>query len=515
MGWQDAPLAKTSRGWKDAPLADAPKPRDTSAVRGLALGAVKPLDNLVSAARAAAPGLVGALDDAGAAIGLPRSDAAVRANDAARANNTRTGFQTAGNVIGTAPTMALPGGALVQGAAGGALLSDAQDGFGLVKDATVGAVGGKVADVALGAAAKAAAPKVNDYVRLLTKEGVKMTPGQIVGGTFKRIEDAATSIPFVGDAIKGAQRRSIETFNRAAINRSLAPIGQKLDEAIGVGNEAIAAAGDKLSAAYRSILPSLKSKIDPTFVTRVQAVQAGASLPAPQAARFNEVLQNDVARAFDPKTGVASGRALKVLDEKLGDMAAGYRASPDPDLRALGVAVSDLRQQVLGLVRRNNPASAAELRKINTGWANLVRVERAAAQSADGVFSPNQFNTAVRVADRSGRKRAVARGEALGQDLARAGAKTLPSSVADSGTAGRLVTAGAAGYGLSAGVSPYVLAPAAAAAAAYSRPVAGAIQNVLTRTPGPQSQYVAGLINRSRAPISVAVPALLARPSGD
>ena len=63
------------------------------------------------------------------------------------------------------------------------------------------------------------------------------------------------------------------------------------------------------------------------------------------------------------------------------------------------------------------------------------------------MFTPAQLAEGVRQMDKSVRKGAVARGNALMQDLSDAGVNVLPSKVPDSGTAGRLLTGGIIGGG--------------------------------------------------------------------
>ncbi|MEN9932960.1 MAG: hypothetical protein RIS17_1533, partial [Pseudomonadota bacterium] len=81
---------------------------------------------------------------------------------------------TAGKVVGgiaaSLPTLALPGGAIVQGGASGALLSNARDFAGLAGDVATGMIGGKVGDVvgkrviapAAGAIGRAIPPSVKN-----------------------------------------------------------------------------------------------------------------------------------------------------------------------------------------------------------------------------------------------------------------------------------------------------------------------------------------------------------------
>jgi len=102
-------------------------PKDDSKLNGLMLGALKPIDNAARALAGALPeGVTSAIDTAGAAMGMPSQEQAYEANQAAREGNSATGMQLAGNIAGTLPTLALPGGALAQGAAGGALRSPAR-----------------------------------------------------------------------------------------------------------------------------------------------------------------------------------------------------------------------------------------------------------------------------------------------------------------------------------------------------------------------------------------------------
>lgn len=504
--WEQYQRAEPSGPWQKYKAL----PKDDSAARGFGLGATKPLDNIARAV-SSIPVIGPAIDAGNRALGLPTGEEAYQANQQARANNTRTGFQLAGNIAGTLPTAAIPGGALAQGAAGGALLSDAETAGGVVADAAIGAGVGRAVQGGVNAIRSVAAPRVNAFVQQLSQAGVQMTPGQIVGGIGKRIEDAATSIPFVGDAIKGAQRRSVETFNRAAVNRALAPLGQALPDNIPTGSEAVRFAGDVLSRGYDDVLQRLGGQADPTFTTRLGTIQARANLPAAEQAQLAEIVNREVVERIGQ--GQFTGRMLNQVRDRLDKVGAGLRANTQsPYARDLGEAVEAVREQVMALARRQNPTFADALRSLDKGWSNLVRVEKAAANAAtDGIFTPGQFTTAVRQTDRSARKRAVARGTAQGQDLANAARNVLPSSVPDSGTAGRLVTAGLGGGAVAA---PQLVVPAIAGGAgvmaAYSPAATRAFQGVMTRQAGPAGRFVDRLLQQ--APVSVAAPALLRRP---
>ncbi|MFD2502123.1 hypothetical protein ACFSTI_29265 [Rhizorhabdus histidinilytica] len=168
-----------------------------------------------------------------------------------------------GEFVGnTIPTFAIPGGALVQGAAGGALLSDRHDVAGVATDMALGAAGSYVGDRLVRGISGAVSPRLSPQVQTLIDAGVPLTPGQIVGQggivgrSAKTIEDSVANLPVVGNAIRGARARANEGLNRAATNRALGPIGEELPRTVDVGHDAVAYAGDRLRAAYNDVLPA-------------------------------------------------------------------------------------------------------------------------------------------------------------------------------------------------------------------------------------------------------------------
>jgi hypothetical protein len=112
----------------------------------------------------------------------------------------------------------------------------------------------------------------------------------------------------------------------------------------------------------------------------------------------------------------------------------------------LGDALKEVGSQLNALVTRSNPKYAAELKAINTGYANFKRVQKAAGYlgADEGVFTPAQLQSAVKAADFSKDKARFAEGNAFMQDLSGAGKSMLSNKVPDSGTAGRLWLGGGA-----------------------------------------------------------------------
>lgn len=382
----------------------------------------------------------------------------------------------------------LPGSTFAQAAGTGSFLGAtepvAEDGERL-RNASAGALGGAGALGLTKAAARVIRPNTDAAVDALVKEGVMPTPGHVLGGAAARVEDALTSVPILGDVIRLGQSRAVGQLNTAAINRSLAPIGMAVPEGV-TGREAIQFADDALSTAYNRILPKLTVRADPQFLQNVNALKQmvrTGSIGPDEAAQFERIVQNGLLGKLRGQDAL-TGQTLKQIESDLGRVASMYRRDPSADKRMLGDAVLELQSMVRDWVQRSNPQFADQLRQINMGWANLVRVKKAAASVAaeDGVFSASQLHGAVKAADRSKDKSAFAKGTALMQDLSESGRKVLGSKVPDSGTPTRLMTA-AAGGGLGAVLAPKAVVAAAAPMVAYTPLGQRIIAELLTQRP--------------------------------
>ena len=307
--------------------------------------------------------------------------------------------------------------------------------------------------------------------RKLMDEGVLMTPGQMAGGLAKRAEDAFRSVPILGSAIAAGQNRSIASFNRTAINRTLTPIGSSLPKGLDAGHEAVEWASTKLNDAYNSLLPKLRGDLgaapgtalgkagaQPTLRDELKTMQKmGASMPKPQRTQLNRIIRDEITSRFT-SDGKTTGYAVNDMQSKLGEIAKGMMASPDYDVRQLGGAVKKLQAAVRRMEARVNPEFAGEIDKIRKGWANLKVIQKAASSTGakDGIFSPSMLVSASRAVDKSKDKAMTAKGRGLMQGLANQGRNVLPPSFNDSGTAERAMWAGM-GLGGAAGGAGYFL----------------------------------------------------------
>jgi hypothetical protein len=401
-----------------------------------------------------------------------------------------------GNVAATAPlaTLAAPtvGGAALVGGAAGALQPVNEPGsaadFWLEKAKQTGtgaAVSAATAGVVKGGAKFFQGAR--DAVKNLVGSGVSPTPGQTLGGIAQTAEEKATSIPLVGDAIKRAQMRSVEQFNRAAINKALAPIGKQLDMKTPMGREAIDEAITKVSAAYDDLLPKMSLKVDPQFLDDVSNLRDLAQNLSDDAAKqFDKILRSEVLGRINPTTGLASGETLQRIKSVLGQKASSYMSSSTAAERELGSAYAELQNIVRQAITRSNPEHAASLAGNDAAYAMLLRVQKAAAAagSKEGVFSPAAMRGAVKALDKSLNKRQFARGDALMQDFAEGAESVLGPRVPDSGTAGRAM-----------------LPLSIPAAAAYFDPLAAGAAGaaMLPYTPMGQRGFANLMVNRGPA----------------
>lgn len=459
-------------------------------------------DTGVSIPKPLATGLAGAgkaFVDAGRGLGLvDAADAGQKAIEADLMKNTSAKIGNfAGNAAILAPTMLVPGANTIAGAAAVNGIANAALTEGNLKQRGAalleGAAGGAGGQLAMRGLARIVRPNTAPQVQRLLDEGISLTPGQIMGGAARRIEDGLTSVPIVGDAIKAAQRRGIEDFNQVAISRAVDPIGGQVQ---GVGRDAIASAKQQLGTAYDNLLPKMQANaLEPEFVQKLASLRGMAQgLPAKEAQQFDAILSRELDQRLAPN-GVLSGDNLKAAQAGLRDQASGFSTATDGYQRQLGGALKQADQELRDLIMRSNPTNAGELKAINEGYANFKRVQRAAAGvgAQEGVFTPSQLQSAVKAMDRSKDKARFAQGDALMQDLAESGKMRMSQTVPDSGTPFRLGTMAALATGA---INPMIPLSALAGAGVYTKAGQKAMEALLAKRPEMANQLAALLRNQ-------------------
>lgn len=379
-----------------------------------------------------------------------------------------------------------------------------------------GYAGGELGRRAFSTAGRLMSGAQDENVRYLNQAGVPMTMGQILGGGAKRTEDRIAGMPFVGDQIRARRIEGMEGFNRAAFDEGLSPIGRNTDGVIGAPG--IERAQQARSAAYDDTLSPvrLSASSDPQFQADMQsAIALGETLPEPMRSNAQWTLANRVGNALG-EAGDLTGRDFQQVLRGLRGDARSFASQPygydfgGVTRQAEGALEGMLERQAPGALEGYQAANRANM-NVST-LRDAVSAARSGTQSgATDVFTPAQLsNAANSAARRFGGAHGTTRQPFF--DLTRAGQEVLPSSVPDSGTAGRLAIPLAAGAifggggaaaadegnrgstGLSAGLAAALLASAPYSASARS----GLQRALLGQRPETVERVGDMLINRSR-----------------
>lgn len=417
------------------------------------------------------------------------------------------GSEIAASMLGAGKLKSIPqmmgyGAAYGYGASEGDLISEDR----LIDAAQSAALTGVTAKALQGVT-----PKVSEAAQALYDRGIRLTPGQMMGGATKRIEQAAASTPLTGAAVDRARNDAIEDFNRVVINDALKSIGKKVPSNV-AGREAYKQASDILSKEYEKVLAPIKLNKSVDLNKSVQSVvnKYLNELPEAQAKQLVNYVNSNVFRKFGKK-GVISGKQFKEIDYQLGVKIRSARKSLDMDQNAFGDALTEVKSALFEQVAKQNK-NAEKIRAVDLAFKRMLPVEEAVSRvGKDGtVFTPADLLSGVKKTSTKnrGRSREFARGEAEMQRLAEQGKEVL-GQLSDSGTARMLMNnplfllGGAGEYMLGGGVPIGTLSAIPTVGAVYSQRGVPATRNTLLEV-------------RRRLPQTVpAVPAVSGILSGD
>ena len=422
-----------------------------------------------------------------------------------------------GTALGSAPAFALGGGAapgaslgtqsLLGGALSGFTAPVTQGGSRTVNTAagTLGAgAGHAAAKTAGGLLAPKVRPEVERFKQLFPEN--RLTPGQILGGTAKTMEDSAEhAMPFVSQGIAQARTRSLEDFNRSILNRVLKPIGRTVTQ---IGHEGISEARWAVSGAYKAALKGAVLRQDNAYRATMGKLKLMArSLEPKYARRFKKLMKEKIEGKFSKGAKAMRDDTYKEIDSDLGREARSYFGESG-EAKKYGDAVREAQRQLRDLMARQNPHQAARLRAADSAHRDLLRLEDAAARMGadEGLFTPAMVKAASRAMDPSKHKRQFSQGRAPMQAEAEAAQAVLPNKMPHSGTpaiqASNYLALGALPVGAMFPTSTALLASQLGLGrAAYSEPGQAIMQGLLAgNRPGPLINM--GNAARDIAPLS-------------
>lgn len=325
--------------------------------------------------------------------------------------------------------------------------------------------GGALAGRVLNRAVAGLRPYLSKDVAALSDAGVALTPGQMAGQSLpgrmiRGAEDKATSIPLVGDIIKNARSRSIADFGRAEINAALAPLGKSVK---GTGADAVDLASRHVSDAYEEALKHInipKANFDDAMGQMRVELEGLPLLDAQQLAQ----LEGFVGKRLSPQfhhSDTLSGQNVKALDSEIGHFARKFTSSPNPTDHPLGEAFYVLQSRWReAMDAPGNPGAKQLLDSANKAFKALLPITLAAERDAHGVFTPAVLKQAARRINKTGDP----------TELTTAAARVLPSTVPDSGSAGRMLQGAIVGGlgGAATGTLPHLIGGGAVAGVGYS-----------------------------------------------
>jgi hypothetical protein len=151
-----------------------------------------------------------------------------------------------------------------------------------------------------------------------------------------------------------------------------------------------------------------------------------ANLPsAVQREEATNILNSIALNKFSGKT--LTGVEYKGIESDLAKEVSKYKNSGSAADRNVGDALQGVLDTFKTELYQQNQRYTPQLRRIDSAYGELKLMERAAANTGaeNGVFTPKQYNLAVKQSDVTRQKSAFAKGTARGQELSESALKTL------------------------------------------------------------------------------------------
>lgn len=358
---------------------------------------------------------------------------------------------------------------------------------GAITGALAAGAGNKLGGGLVKTAGRVARGVSDPAVNYLSERGIPLTLGQLMGnrGLTGKLLNRLESAPVVGDMMAARRLDSMNAFNREAMRQAIEPVGGSVSTA---GREGLDQAFNAVDQGYTDALAGRQfNGNEPQFINDMgAAIQRGQAVPK-LGEDVSYIMQNDVGPMFDAN-GVMTGDRLQAALQGLRKARSNFAGQPMGNYA--GNALTDAENAITGMVGRQAPDVMPRLDAANKAYGNVSTVADAVntAVNQGGIFTPAQLGrAAVNNTKKFGGKRAAATGNVPFRDLQEAGQQVLPSTVPDSGTAGRaaslLLPAALGGGAVGAdqlGASPSVTVPLALLAALSSKTGAKVAQKALT-----------------------------------
>tara|TARA_R110000787_G_scaffold86533_1_gene184540 strand:- start:18 stop:1799 length:1782 start_codon:yes stop_codon:yes gene_type:complete len=376
-----------------------------------------------------------------------------------------------------------------------------------------GGVVGTLFPVAGSAISRVISPKAstNPQIKKLQSEGIYPTPGELMGGRTKSIEDFAVNIPFIGDIIAANKSGNINKFRTSIFNDALSPIGEKIPKGLS-GRKAVEWTKDKLSKQYTNVLNKIGAvKVDNIFNTQADEISTminKSDMPEEALQEFSFVF-NQIKNSQN-KDGYVTSEAFKEIESSLSKQIMQFGRSDKAWSGKLQQATRQLKNNLSDQLERHaqlksnqqnknilpgnkkpEDSLSKQLADINKSWNRYKIIEKSAQKIDDsGNFTPSDFARGVKASDKSKDKTKFATGKATSQDMAEAGTDILGKGIpAITNQLVRAIMYGGAGVGAFA--NPGSLLALGGTGLIYNPATIRMINELVTRRP-----EIAGLLSQ-------------------
>ena len=392
---------------------------------------------------------------------------------------------------------------MVGGGIEGAMAGAIDPNLTAMKGATGGMIGGAIANkipqLALGGV------KADPRAQRLTDQGIDLTTGERLGGAWSTMEEKLISVPVLGNSVRNAKNRSIESFTRNRSDNVLKEIGESLPDRVPSGRDATAYTQDRLTKRYDDVLSKMTINEDAIFNKEVNDILGMVEkLPQGDRTAIHRTVQDALIDPFNNSNKVLLGQTYKESETLLRTTAEKMIRSDNVNTTNAGHALDEIRKSFKKLSHRQNPEQAIELDELTRAYAKRsVNVDAANAIGAeDGIYNPSQYLRAVKKGSKGNQ---FAYGRAPEQELADDAKAVIAQKINNSGTEDRNAMLGALGLGAGASVvAPTAIPIAGAAYSAYTKPGQKMINKALFDRPvatnkllkkfGPRVSQLGGLL---------------------
>ena len=315
-------------------------------------------------------------------------------------------------------------------------------------------------------------PKSSAAAEALRKKGVSTTAGQTfsegpTGKVMKGFEESITSFLGFGGSVAAARLRGLSDFNKLVMLEAVSPVLTNIERQALVkqiskenGNIAFSMVDDVMKQKYDEAVKQISlpiesvKKLENSFKDILKVQFADIINPSDQIKAikiFNRQL-NKHAKLKSGSTGkTLDGENLKLFQTKMIEESKDFKKTGGIEGK-IGEAFSELNDILDSEISKYGGDLLPKARK---AWAGLVPVKIAVnkANKTEGIFSTKQFLDSLKQSDTLTKtKTSTAKGKNIfntkkGGNLPKLANEVMGSTIPDSGTASRLVSANLLGGG--------------------------------------------------------------------